>query len=199
MKNRSIRLAFTGKKRSGKDTAALEFINGHGFERLLFAGTLKSMIRTLLLSSGMTEADIEYYMEGDGKELPLDILQGQSCRYAMQKLGTEWRNFFGKNLWTDILIKKVNQLNAEDASWAITDLRFLHEADWIDEQGGWKIRVIRRGQKDNAVDPHPSETEMEKINVDYTLFNHGSLEDFNKVIAVLAECILNDTDLDSIA
>ena len=199
MKNRNVRLAFTGKKRSGKDSAALAFINAHAFERLLFAGTLKAMIRTLLISAGMSETEIEYYMEGDGKELPLDILQGQSCRYAMQKLGTEWRNFFGKDLWTDILIKKVEQLNEAGASWAITDLRFLHEADWVDEQGGWKIRVIRRGQKDTAVDPHPSETEMEKINVDYTIFNHGTLADFNKVVAILADCILNDTDLDSIA
>ena len=193
-----MKFAFTGLKRSGKDSAADEFAETWGVEKVLFAGTLKAMIRTLLESAGLDEDAILYYMEGAGKEEPLAALQGKSCRFAMQKLGTEWRNFFGKDLWTDILSLKLDALDAEHADVAITDMRFLHEAAFVEARGGIKIRVLRAGQP-KGVDLHPSETEMEEIEVDYTLFNHGSLEDYQTAVAILAYSLFNNCDLAEVA
>lgn len=189
--------AITGQKRSGKDTTADIFEASWGVEKVLFAGTLKAMIRTLLESAGLDEDAILYYMEGAGKEEPLAALQGKSCRFAMQKLGTEWRNYFGANLWSDILALKLESL-LENADVAITDMRFLHEAAFAEARDGIKIRVLRAGQPKGA-DLHPSETEMEKILVDYTLYNHGSLEDFKVAVTILAHTLFNNLNLAEVA
>lgn len=187
-------IAMTGQKRSGKDTVAGFIKDKHDFETVAFAGPLKGMIRFLLQSSGMSDSDILYYMEGDGKEVGIPQLQGKSCRFAMQKLGTEWRDFIGKDLWTDIIGSKVDSV--EDA--IITDMRFPHEGDFTDERGGTKVRVRRAGQTLSA-DAHPSETEMEKIIVDFTVFNFGTLDDLRLATDILAYTLINNFDLNTIA
>lgn len=187
-------ISMTGQKRSGKDTVAGFIADKYEFDRIAFAGPLKAMIRVLLQSAGFSEDDIVFYMEGDGKELPLAALQGKSCRYAMQKLGTEWRNYFGPNLWSDIIGLKVDSVD----DVIITDMRFPHEGDFTDERGGTKVRVRRAGQTLSA-DAHPSETEMEKIIVDFTLFNFGSLDDLRLATDILAYALINNFDLKSVA
>jgi len=187
-------IAMTGQKRSGKDTVAQFIRDKYDFEPVAFAGTLKGMMRLLLQSAGMSDKDIEYYMEGYGKEIGIPALQGKSCRYAMQKLGTEWRDFMGAKLWSDIAKMKVDSV--DDA--IITDMRFLHEGDYVDEEGGTKVRVRRAGQT-IAADAHPSETEMEKIIVDATIFNFGSLSDLQQVTDIFAYALINNQDLATVA
>lgn len=188
-------IAMTGQKRSGKDTVAAIFAEEWGYEKIMFAGTLKGMIKYLLMSAGLTDEEAEARINGSeaDKEEALAILQGQSTRFAMQRLGTEWRNFFGPNLWTDIVKSKVD-LTARPI---LTDMRFLHEADYVDEQQGVKIRVIRAGQPKGA-DLHVSETEMEKIIVDFTIFNHGSLEDLNTAALMVGLSALSGESLDEL-
>jgi hypothetical protein len=165
-------IAMTGKKRSGKDTVASMIKADYGCEPVAFAGPLKGMIKFLLLAAGMTEEQADARINGTEaeKEEPLPVLQHKSARFAMQKLGTEWRNFLGKDLWTDIIKSKVQNTDRV----VLTDMRFLHEADFVDIYEGSKVRVVRPGT--NTGDTHPSETEMDKIVPDYTIYNHGSLE-----------------------
>mgnify|MGYP000347161400 CR=1 FL=1 len=178
-------IAMTGQKRSGKDTvAALIHDYEYGrrtFERVSFAGTLKGMIRHLLLSAGMNEETAEDHINGNRKEVPLDVLQGKTTRFAMQTLGTEWRDLIGKDLWTDIVRAKVG--STPDVM--LTDMRFLHEERFVGEMDGKKIRVVRAGQAPISKDAHPSEQEMNAITPDATIFNHGSMEDL-RVAAILA-------------
>lgn len=170
-------IAMTGQKRSGKDTVAA-FFEKDGYEKVAFAGPLKGMIKSLLLSAGLTEEEADERINGsdESKEEPLSILQGQSSRFAMQKLGTEWRNFFGANLWSDIVKTKVDSTPLV----VLTDMRFLHESTFVTDRGGYQVRVRRAGQK-KGVDLHPSETEMEQIGVDVTIYNYGSLIDLEAV------------------
>lgn len=175
-------VAMTGQKRSGKDTVAEVLSRKGDFERVSFAGTLKGMIKFLLMSAGMSDAEAEDHINGDRKEVPLAVLQGKSARYAMQTLGTEWRDFLGKDLWTDIVRAKIEAtLNV-----VITDMRFLHEEAFVDEIGSLKVRVVRAGQPPISADAHPSEQEMMAIQPHLTVFNHGSMDD----IQIAAEVVL---------
>lgn len=178
-------IACTGQKRSGKDSVALTFA-ARGFERVSFAGTLKGMIKYLLMSGGMSANAAEDHINGDLKEVELAILQGKTTRFAMQTLGTEWRNFFGENLWSDIVEAKVQI--TEDV--ILTDMRFLHEELFVDSYQGWKIRVVRAGQPPVPAGAHASEKEMEAITPDITIFNHGSLDDLNVAAAFVATSVL---------
>lgn len=183
-------IAFTGQKRSGKDTAA-EFIQGWDtdFEHILFAGPLKAMIRTLFEQAGyIDEQEIDSFINGDRKEEPIDLFQGKSTRYAMQVLGTEWRNFFGPNLWTDIIARQVKDAVAA----TITDMRFPHEEKFVDDLDGHKVRVRRFGQK-KSLDLHPSEQLMEDITVHYTIFNYGSLADLEFVTEIVFSAMQSDS------
>lgn len=175
-------IAITGQKRSGKDTVAKFILDwDDDYTHLLFAGPLKSMIRTLFIEAGYEDEDeIDSYINGARKEEPLDLFQGQSTRHAMQTLGTEWRNFFGPNLWSDIIAGRIEQA----AAALITDMRFLHEEKFVDDRDGWKIRTRRFGQQKSA-DPHPSEQEMENIKEHFTIYNYGSLDDLESVSEVV--------------
>lgn len=170
-------IALTGQKRSGKDTVA-SFLEDDGYERVAFAGPLKGMIKSLFLSAGMSEEEAEERINGSEamKEEPLKILHGKSARFAMQRLGTEWRDFFSENLWSDIVKAKIDQTEKV----VLTDMRFIHEANFADQRDGYLVRVRRAGQK-RGVDLHPSETEMENINVDATIYNHGTLVDLEEI------------------
>ncbi|MBS3648719.1 hypothetical protein KEU06_08765 [Pseudaminobacter sp. 19-2017] len=169
-------IAMTGKKRSGKDTVASMIAEETGYERIAFAGTLKGMIKFLLMSSGMSAEEAERRVNGSEaeKEEPLVVLQDKSTRHAMQTLGTEWRDTIGKDLWTDIVKAKVQSTEGV----IITDMRFPHEATFVDDHGGVKVRVVRPGT--TSTDPHPSEVLMDQIEVDFTIYNHGSMDQLDE-------------------
>ena len=184
-------IAMTGQKRSGKDTVAGFFVDEAHFEKVAFAGPLKGMIMSLFRSAGLSEEEAEERVNGseESKEEALDVLQGKSSRFAMQKLGTEWRNFFGPHLWSDIVKAKVDSTDRV----VLTDMRFLHESAFVRERDGFQVRVRRAGQK-KGVDLHPSETEMEKIMVDATIYNHDSLQSLHAAaqLVLLASRIGSD-------
>lgn len=178
-------IAFTGKKQSGKDTSANIIQDIHPeYERMRFAGPLKEMIATLLREMGMDEEQVWDHIDGSQKEVPLKLLQGKSVRYAMQTLGTEWRNFFGPDLWSDIIAERIDSALSEDSTAdgvIITDMRFEHEDEFVKARKGYRVRTRRYGQI-TGPDSHPSEVEMEKIVPDMTLYNYGSLADFETIV-----------------
>lgn len=199
-------IAMTGRKRSGKDTVAgmiaegVEYVaerfhdaqpTDTHYERIAFAGPLKTMIKSLLMSSGMNPAEAEERVNGSEamKEEPLAILQGKSTRYAMQTLGTEWRDYLGKDLWTFLVQTKIDHIEQSGTTPIITDMRFLHEDAFVRERGGVTVRVKRAGQGAGA-DPHPSEVEMEKIEPMLTIYNYGNLEQL-EVAASTVACLAN--------
>src|SRR5690606_4187664 len=74
-------IALSGPAGSGKSTAAAYLVD-KGYTLIKFAGPLKAMCQAI----GFTD----WHLEGDGKERPLDWLQGKSPRQFMQLLGTEF-------------------------------------------------------------------------------------------------------------
>lgn len=148
MKSRSDRgmlIGLTGLAGSGKSTAAAELEAG-GFIRLRFAGPLKDMMRALLVAGGASEAEARDMIDGDLKEVPVEILCGTTPRHGMQTLGTEWgRHLIGKGLWVNLTMTRALQLVEAGRNVVIDDVRFPDEAEAIRTAGGVVWRLTGRG------------------------------------------------------
>lgn len=166
-------IGITGAKGSGKDTFAAVLVEKN-FYNLKMAAPLKDLLRALYRYAGVDEATIERKLEGDLKEVPCRILSGQTPRYAMQTLGTEWRNLIGTNLWSTLWLAKAEALLMEGTPIVCTDIRFRHECDQLKALGGYLIRIERAGH--DIGDQHSSETEMLGLGVDVTIYNDGSID-----------------------
>jgi len=201
-------IAFLGSKSSGKSTAAKRLVCKHGFTRVRFAEPLKDM----LIALGLDREHV------DGpqalREEPLDILCEHSPRYAMQTLGTEWRDMLDKKLWARITRKRVSDLIAQGVTKiVIDDMRFPHEAEMFREigceiisirrpdvePGKWAIRIAHWRLLPGFIRhlffivmgwkmPHRSETEWFRTQPDIEIANTGNLDEFYSNIEEHALC-----------
>lgn len=180
-----ILIGVTGQKGSGKDTFAKRLYR-HGFIQLRFADTLKDMLRVLLAAGGIQhQEDIEQWIEGRLKETPCPILGGKTPRFAMQTLGTEWRNMIDEQLWTRITESqiRISQQERKQELIVITDLRFQHELEMIKRLGGLAVRITRPGYEPSA---HPSEAGIASLQVEFEFLNDlGISELYDKADAML--------------
>lgn len=181
-------VGITGKKGAGKDTLA-SVLTERNFYNAKMAEPLKNMLRSIYRETGMDHDMIERKIEGDLKEIPCKILCGRTPRYAMQKLGDEWRRMIGNDLWTNLWRNKVIRFLKEGVPVVCTDIRYLAEAEVVEELGGVMIRVERPGLESD--DNHVSETEMDQIQVDYSIGNMGSVYDLKKKMETLMGEITN--------
>lgn len=171
-------IAITGQKFCGKDTLAKCFVD-YGFELARFADPLKEMIRAMYRCAGLTETEIERRIEGDLKEVPCELLGGKTPRYAMQTIGTEWRDMIDRNLWINQWLRKVTSTLADGGHVVVPDLRFTHEYNIVRSLGGHVLRVKRDAVGSNDLSGHISETEMSDIPADIVINNNGSLEELH--------------------
>lgn len=163
-------VGFSGRKGSGKDTAAGVF-EANGALKIKMADGLKWMIGALLAYQGADEALIERMIEGDLKEVPTAFLHGKSPRYAMQTLGTEWgRNLIGPDFWVGVFARAVDSCGAPLV--VCSDVRFPNEVAMIREMGGITYRIEREGHV--GVDTHESETQIDTLQVDGVFLNNAS-------------------------
>lgn len=155
-------LGIAGKAGSGKSTAAQVLLDA-GWARVKFAGPLKDMMRALGLD--------DRHIEGDLKDVPCDLLQGQTPRYAMQTLGTEWgRDCIGRDFWIDLARRRISLAMSAGLNVVVDDVRFENEAQVIRDLGGL-VLGLERG--DGAGD-HVSEA---GVAPDIRHFNDGTLEE----------------------
>lgn len=127
-----IIFGFSGHIGAGKSYAADYLVSKYGFELRKMAGPLKTMLRSV----GLTDAHIEGHL----KELPCDMLCGQTPRWAMQTLGTEWgRDIIGEDLWANLWRHSVEGLDRV----VVDDVRFANEAAAVRSLGGRVVFVER--------------------------------------------------------
>lgn len=174
-------LGIAGRKRSGKNTAGDVFVAG-GYQELAFATPIKLMLATLLKYRGADKATIQRMLEGDLKEEPTKLLGGKSPRHALKTLGTEWgRMLIDDNLWIEAMFDASKPYKRV----VVTDVRFPNEAGAIQACGGQVLRVSR---PNNPLPPddHPSEAQIDTLNVDHEITNDAaSAEEFQRVVALM--------------
>lgn len=170
-------VAFVGKARAGKDTAASHLRLEHGFARLAFADPLKRAAREMFgLSHGQTWGD-------DLKEVVIP-LWNMTPRRMFQLLGTEAsKPFFGEDIWIKRLAMHHEAIKDTD-DVVITDCRFDSEADWVRANGGVIVEIRRGTTLQGEAAAHISEAGL-RLPPDYIIDNTGTLEELYARIDML--------------
>lgn len=131
-------IGLTGPAGCGKSTAAEYLVRHHDFVEMSFADPLKDMLAAFL---ALPREKLDLILaDRTFKESPLAALSGQSPRYALQTLGTEWgRNLMHPDLWLVGLRTRMewieHTLAHEYRGIVISDVRFANEATFIRERG----------------------------------------------------------------
>ncbi len=177
-------IGIAGFKGSGKNLVAEmlgDIVNTRSFG---FAETIKEGVLAMFPESLVTRTDC--YGPSALREKTLGDLKRNdgeplTLRYVLQTLGTEWgRDTLYKNIWCDIGILKAKEFLASGFEIAaITDLRFINEAQAVKRNGGVIWYVDRPSVVPADENLHASEAEMLsyefRSQIDVTLDNSGDL------------------------
>lgn len=169
---------------SGKTTVA-QILVEQDWRVVPFAGTLKRMLRVLLLDLGQSEEEAERALSTE-KELPCILLNTVTPRQMMQRLGTEWgRQLVAPDVWVRCWKGQVIRALGDGESVVADDIRFPEEAKAVSDLGGLVVRVLRPGGGSSAFAAHASEGALNDWPFDHTIVNDGSLEDLQAQVLEL--------------
>jgi hypothetical protein len=163
-------IGISGKKRSGKDTAAaiIQAAFPAGMvATLAFALALKQEVA---IACGVTMQYMDEHRD--------------AFRPIWQWWGTDFRrDLFSDRYWLSRAEEQIqlNELAGFDCT-ILTDVRFPNEADLIRDRGGILIRI----ETGLYMDAHRSETELDDWPFNYTLHNDSTLEKFSEDVRRLA-------------
>lgn len=189
-----IKIALTGKMRSGKSTVAEILWLDYDLTRRNFGGALKYYADKMFEGSSAYPIEIEEY----GEPCPFDGKRDtriKKPRKLYQDFGQAMRQ-----LDEDIWIRHVEQAIESDKLFpnykgvVIDDLRQPNEYEWAKANGFTIIRVeasedlrLKRaeqaGDSFNADDmAHVTEQHVDGFSVDYTIVNDGDLGDLRRQV-----------------
>ena len=162
-------ISFSGKEGSGKTFCADFLCSRHGYVKIKMATPIKEMIRTLGLNDN--------HIEGHLKDVPCDILDGRTPRWAMQSLGTEWgRSLISENLWLNRWAEIVQQNLTMNSSVVVDDTRFPNELKRVRELNGVIIGLKRNATNE---DSHSSSFDSwDELDADFIIDNDESWDEF---------------------
>ena len=164
-------IAICGHKFSGKSTVARLLHNATGYEVVSFADKLKDITCVL---SGCTREQLEDYDFKEKQCVPPYLVpycgdvEKPTFRAFLQHFGSEVMRGVNDSIWIDCTLSNCGE-NA-----IISDCRFPNEAKAVKARGGIVIKVVRPDAK--SEDSHQSETHIDDIDADYTLWNDSTIE-----------------------
>lgn len=176
-------IGLMGRRGSGKDTIAKAAQKlDDSVVRLAFGDGVKHEVAEAIGHSHV-------YLEEHKEQL----------RPLLQAWGTEYRrNLCDPHHWIKSLAKRLNGVDSESIV-LITDVRFQNEVDFIREQGGVVVRVVRDKEKHEPVDFHSSEMNADQIKPDAQFLNNGPTpEAVTKGVERLIEWALDPTRMDTL-
>lgn len=163
-----MRIAVTGKMRSGKDTLASYFINDLHFQKLGFRDGIEKI----------------------GQDFFPELLAKGKPRKFYQHVGQSLREI-DPYVWINFLDKRLQALNGTGIeNFIVTDVRQVNEYNYLKKQGFIVLKVeadeeIRRERIEKAGDIfspeqfyHDTEIQVDNIPADYILTNNTTLQDF---------------------
>lgn len=180
-------VSICGYKQSGKDTIGKYLVDNFGFVRYAFADPIREVCKIIF------DWTDEYMREHKEK---VDDFWGISPRYAMQWIGTEGFQYYlpkdapqfaeevGRTIWVKKFLRWHER--TQNRRVVITDMRFHHEMDMLEEHLGndvISIRVNRDSVEPN--DPHASEQDIPDLNVDWEVGNNGTIEELYEQVNFL--------------
>lgn len=176
-------IAICGHKFSGKSTVANLLHNATGYPVVSFADKLKDITCVL---SGCTREQLEDYDFKENELVP-DYLRPYclnadkpTFRAFLQHFGSEVMRGVNDNIWIDCTLSNCGKY------CIVSDCRFPNEARAVKARGGIVIKVVREGC---GGDKHQSETRIDEIAPDYTLYNDTTLENLVAKVDVLVRLL----------
>lgn len=174
-------IGLSGRKGSGKDTAALYLCSKYNFKSIAFADPLKESCQILFGFSHEQLYDLAH------KET-LDPYWNVTPRKIYQFLGTEvFRGSIqqvipgiGEDFWVRSTMQKLKHITSrtklDKVNVVITDVRFQNELDAIRNEGGFIIKLVRNICISNSEDQHSSESIVDNLESDIVIENNSTLE-----------------------
>lgn len=173
-------ICISGKAQHGKDTTA-------GYIRdILTAQKKKSLI---FHYADLLKFMCQKYFGWDGQKDGFG-------RQLLQLVGTDIIRAKNPDYWVNFAIDFIKLFDGEWDYVIIPDTRFPNELYRL-EDAGFEVRhieVIRPNFENGLSDEqrkHPSETAMERINPNYTIYNDGTLDDLRAKTATCAKLLFN--------
>jgi len=186
-------IGLAGYARSGKDTVVKYLEMKYSYKRIAFADQIRNALYNLnpivrVKTQDDPEAKlpwalrdmVDFYGWEELKDISVDV------RGLMQRLGTEVaRDMWGNDFWVDQAFREV----AIHPRAALSDVRYVNEAQRVRDFGGQVWRVVRPGYE--AVNDHPSEHALDGFMFDHIIVNDGTLDELYDKI----DRIFEDDDL----
>jgi ABC-type dipeptide/oligopeptide/nickel transport system ATPase component len=149
-------IGLSGKKRSGKSTAAdtiMDLMQGDSV-RISLATPIKIDIQGLM-------------------GVPIDDKNKEIIRPVLQSYGEAMKQLFGSDYWVKRADHTWRQYSPFTTVMVCDDVRFPLEAEWIRSLGGIVVKINRPGFDDSS-DHHVSETAIDSIKPDYIIDNDST-------------------------
>lgn len=165
-------IGLVGKAGSGKDKFYYSFLAQYNYVRIAFGDPVKVLSIVHLLKSYPGIFDKEEQLLRIFPSLYIELFSSQKTplsRTIQQYIGTDIARNFDVNYWVKITEALIKEKLEKGIKVAVTDVRFLNEAELIKKLGGVLIRIEGKGSYNNDFEAtHQSELELDKIICDYT-------------------------------
>jgi dephospho-CoA kinase len=183
-------IAFIGKMRSGKDTAAARLCEAHDYTRLAFADPVRELALKLdpIIyapdETGFGE-DFERLSETVARLGWEEAKQIPEVRRTLQHAGQGVREL-DPSFWIFELLRKYRAAKPDPI--VITDVRYWNEARTLRKRGFRLVRIVRPGATpaSGSAATHASETDLDDYPCDVVIDNSGSLADLHAAVDALA-------------
>ena len=207
MKNKQRRVhvvLISGKKQSGKDTAANILIKDFGYTKVSFAEVLKQSSAAVLSVLTGTTIKREWFEDNDFKQ---KSMPGYYITYRefLQYFGTEFiRKYIHEDFWVHTAADTIihNVLSKKKHTYVISDVRFPSEISTLTKEiltafPDAVITTIRVQRKERKLfhkvydkfTEHSSENALDFYRKwDYTIFNYYDIKMYTRTIK---SCILD--------
>ncbi|QGG47683.1 AAA family ATPase [Heliorestis convoluta] len=168
---KGVKIALTGKMRSGKDTAGEYLVNKYGFKRFAFGDAVREICQQLY---------------------PEQIEEGKP-RFLYQQVGQALRKQ-DRNVWVKTLLRQIENETTLDDNIVITDLRQFNEYQHVLTTGFtigriWANEKTRRERMKTLGDNfdyndlyHETEQGIDALVVDYEIVNVGELQELHRQV-----------------
>ncbi|MGW6754538.1 deoxynucleotide monophosphate kinase family protein [Streptomyces sp. NPDC055006] len=172
-------IAFLGRARSGKDTAAAALVAEHAYTRVAFADPLKEMalavdplITTYISDGARTTVRLSSLVADVGWEHAKDTYP--EVRRTLQRLGAAVREH-DEDFWLEMALQKFDGAASLNMPVVVTDCRYPNEFHALRRWGFLMVRLVRPTALSTHGN-HASETALDDFPVDETVHNISSLD-----------------------
>lgn len=169
-----MKIAFVGKKHVGKSALTEVLCKEHSFDEYAIAQPIKDIGKVIGFK------DHELYKHKIRPNKDLGICAREFCQVFGTEFGRKFDTFFPnsgiKNIWIHLLCKRL----MDSSNLIISDIRYQDELDLFRKHApdGIVFKIERPSiVSTDAYSTHSSETQIDSLIADYTLYNTGSIED----------------------